>query len=804
MTSINDECEFDEYDDDLCNTLSDTSSNHFSQNSIISSDEDDEIDVFESINFEEDNEFYRQPIYDGGPISVEESMLVVLSLSLKHNLTDTCISDILKAIQLHFLPKNAKKVSLYHIQKFFGIKKDTYVKHYYCTKCSKASENYVDICDGCKQSYTQKYFAKLSIIDQLHVILNKNGFLDAMKHRYDRKNKTEDCIEELYDGILYREEFENNFCSNDECIFVSFTWCTDGVQIFKSSKLSIWPFYLRINELPFKLRIRRENTILAGLWFSQSKPDPNLFLKSFENELDSLYHGIHLKFNNSNAPQKIRAILLCGTCDLPAKSLFLNITQFNGKFGCPSCEYEGVSISTITSKSIVVFPYVDRFVPRRLEETLEFAQQALRNKINKKTMNEKTSVKGIKGPCFLSNLMPDYIKGTAIDVMHAVFEGVTKKLLYLWIDSSFSSLPFSIRPMLNEVDKLLLNIKPPKFVHRMPTSIEQYYNWKASELKCWLLYYSPPLMKEFMRPNYFNHYILFVSAIATLSGDSISPDNLIQARLLLKKFVKEFESNDFYGIRFCSLNVHQLLHLVDNVEMLGPTWVHSCFSFENINGQLIRNVHGTTDVESQIIKSHLQILKFSSKLSQLEKGPVLDFISNYKRQVTINESINGYYSVGNYRKLLEWPEDIEELECTEEIGTSIRQYFRLLKDGMLYVSDSYRNDLTTNSSYVKIFYKEKYCFGKIIYYLKFSNCNCEGDICICKGNHFAVINPILIRNPFKAGDSQNEIQVHHIHEFQSTTHIILVSVMNLITPVILIQNSSTSYIATPVNKYECE
>jgi len=55
----------------------------------------------------------------------------------------------------------------------------------------------------------------------------------------------------------------NGFLKNTANI--SFTWYTDGVPVFKSSKISMWPLYLTINELPFRERKKRENTLLLSL-----------------------------------------------------------------------------------------------------------------------------------------------------------------------------------------------------------------------------------------------------------------------------------------------------------------------------------------------------------------------------------------------------------------------------------------------------------------------------------------------------------------------------------------------------------
>ena len=49
-----------------------------------------------------------------------------------------------------------------------------------------------------------------------------------------------------------------------------------------------------------------------------------------------------------------------------------------------------------------------------------------------------------------------------------------------------------------------------------------------------------------------------------------------------------------------TLNVHGLLHLPEVVENLGPLWAHSCFPFENANGDLLKYFHGSSGVEKQV------------------------------------------------------------------------------------------------------------------------------------------------------------------------------------------------------------
>lgn len=102
------------------------------------------------------------------------------------------------------------------------------------------------------------YFVTLSIVDQVKQIFHKAEYYEFVKQTFQQKQNPDAYLRDLWDGRLYQQYFCN-------ATSLSFTWYTDGVPVFKTSeKSSVWPFYLRINELPFENRIRRDNMILAG------------------------------------------------------------------------------------------------------------------------------------------------------------------------------------------------------------------------------------------------------------------------------------------------------------------------------------------------------------------------------------------------------------------------------------------------------------------------------------------------------------------------------------------------------------
>ncbi|KAK0180603.1 hypothetical protein PV327_002969 [Microctonus hyperodae] len=66
---------------------------------------------------------------------------------------------------------------------------------------------------------------------------------------------------------------------------------------------------------------------MAGLWFGQKKPFPLLFLNTISDELVRLRHGIDFELPNGDF-WHVKAAVIAGTCDLPAKAVTARIYPF--------------------------------------------------------------------------------------------------------------------------------------------------------------------------------------------------------------------------------------------------------------------------------------------------------------------------------------------------------------------------------------------------------------------------------------------------------------------------------------------
>ena len=82
--------------------------------------------------------------------------------------------------------------------------------------------------------------------------------------KYELDNSED--LADIKDGTIYKnllESEDGESFKNNEAF--SFLLNTDGISVCTKSKLTIWPFFLAINEIPKEERFLIENMILAGM-----------------------------------------------------------------------------------------------------------------------------------------------------------------------------------------------------------------------------------------------------------------------------------------------------------------------------------------------------------------------------------------------------------------------------------------------------------------------------------------------------------------------------------------------------------
>uniref|UniRef100_A0A2S2R9B5 DUF4806 domain-containing protein n=1 Tax=Sipha flava TaxID=143950 RepID=A0A2S2R9B5_9HEMI len=370
----------------------------------------------------------------------------------------------------------------------------------------------------------------------------------------------------------------------------------DGLPLSKSNGNQFWPILAYIIS-----EFSTKKVFPIGFYYGQSKPeDSNEFLSEFVEEANDLItNGISI----NNVIIKVSISFIC--CDSPARAFILRVKTHSGFHSCTRCFIDGDY-----QKNRVCFPYSNRKSTLRDHNSY----------INMVDDDYHTS----ESPSVLAKLYDfDLVKSFPLDYMHVVCLGVMKKLLLLW-----KSGPLKIRLPSRDIrdlskSLLALNTDISSDFVRKSRSLFEVGRWKAVELRFFLLYSGPVVLKAKLNDECYSHFMsLSIAMIILLSPNHKSLVNY--ARHLLDYFVKQFQN--LYGEYLVSHNVHTLLHLCDDYDQFGPLDLCSAFIFENHMKELKSFLRKPEKPLEQVINRYAEINSISVntfKNIQLDVKPIL-------------------------------------------------------------------------------------------------------------------------------------------------------------------------------------
>jgi len=174
------------------------------------------------------------------------------------------------------------------------------------------------------------------------------------------------------------------------------------------------------------------------------------------------------------------------------------------------------------------------------------------------------------------------VKQFPLDYMHLVCLGATKRLLtYLWRGPVICRLSKAQRDHVQMNITQLKRALPAEFA-RQPRSMEELDRWKATELRQFMLYTGPLILKDVLPNDQYHHFLCLSVGMSILldEADEKRVSYLGYAHNILEHFVDS--SVDFYGPTFPTYNIHSIKHLADDAANFHSSLNNiSCFPFEN-------------------------------------------------------------------------------------------------------------------------------------------------------------------------------------------------------------------------------
>ena len=278
-------------------------------------------------------------------------------------------------------------------------------------------------------------------------------------------------------------------------------------------------------------------------------------------------------FNGKTYIVKIDSVI----CDAPARAFIKCIRPHSAYNSCERCMQRGKWCNKVTLPNLEAPPITDlSFIERHYSDHHV-------------------------GSSPLEHLGCGMVTEFPLEYMHLVCLGVMRRLLFQWIhgprgDCKLSQLQSSM--ISNNVAVIRKHIS--REFSRKPLSLLEYKKWKATELRQFLLYTGPVVLKTILKDTIYSNFLDLSVAIQILLSPNLLSKNIAYAEQFLKYFVVTFSK--LYGENQLVYNIHFLIHLPSDAKHCGVLDNISAFQYESYLGRLKKLVHKPQNPTGQIVR----------------------------------------------------------------------------------------------------------------------------------------------------------------------------------------------------------
>lgn len=495
--------------------------------------------------------------------------------------------------------------------------------------------------------------------------------------------------------LLHRDDTKKEFRRHVHRL--SLILSIDGASFKNKCKITVHPITFTIAELNNTKRYMRKNTMMVACAISRKKPSYQQLLNiGFWNQFKH-FKNANLVLGNKNGEQfNFSVQVLSFVADQPATCDAALHKAHNSRNGCTQCKIE-TTVSPAVMRGttqiqgpVRVYLYQNSYEPK----------ENFRILFRKETDQEKC---GVYGNSVLNKFLklPNQIPR---DIMHLVYEGVSRKMLILILRERTT--------LASEIDTYLTSIRIPHDTHRKPKGVKEINDWKASDHQKFLVYFWP-VLKNNVHPNHLLLFAILSSIIRMLNNKRVkfSQRHYTEVKWLADRFL--FWYQQIFGERNCSSNLHSIIHLPDQFEKFGQLSNCSAFVNEDFISTLQVRSLGSREYASQISNYYVRKLAIQNNVQDMtfdEDDPLKKFGSQFTSSGSGKEGkwfgnvcVLGKISIERLDKELILQADREKYLVDK--ASKVRVCSRIIYDGVEYHSQRYKKTMarvnTSQSGFVE-------------------------------------------------------------------------------------------------------
>ncbi|XP_077491998.1 uncharacterized protein LOC144102659 [Amblyomma americanum] len=194
-----------------------------------------------------------QVLFPGAKVTRAESYLMIMAHTLRHGCSKEATESLLQLIAAHLPQGTEYPTSKYTFFQHFSGAEKLYSEHYFCNTCTEYLGELVETAQvSCPNCQTDCSPAELKKLSSFFLVLDlKTRLRELLTSRDLRRNPTAFSYD-VADITQSMHYYKFPLAQGD----ITLTFNTDGVPLYQSSKVSMWPLLVMVNEFSYKQRVQ--------------------------------------------------------------------------------------------------------------------------------------------------------------------------------------------------------------------------------------------------------------------------------------------------------------------------------------------------------------------------------------------------------------------------------------------------------------------------------------------------------------------------------------------------------------------
>ena len=301
---------------------------------------------------------------------------------------------------------------------------------------------------------------------------------------------------------------------------------------------------------------------------------------------------------------KVRYLL----CDSKARVVIMNMVSITGYYGCQWCLAQGEpnNVPMLDERGNRnrrggAVLWTDRTLNKPPRTHDVYVQQGL------EAENNNTVVYGVKGTSCVVELFDNVMEGVPIDIFHAVYLGLARKIMKEILGTSSVYLTRRVHRLVRmNINSRWPKVHVPSEVQRRPRKLDEA-SYKASEWKNLIFVGFPIIISALVglgmrtEARAMTYFVFLCRSMVVRQEDHERVTGEVDLKDTMKKFVKSYIKA--FGRGACIPSLHLFTHLLDQRERQ-PLSLTSTEGFECFYGLIKKQFNtGTQSLGKQVLEN---------------------------------------------------------------------------------------------------------------------------------------------------------------------------------------------------------